>query len=354
MSYSDHAEKHERCPALPASLPQVLLNWYDQNARALPWRKDTDPYHVWISEIMLQQTGVAVVKDYYARFLQAFPTIDDLAAADEQRVTKLWEGLGYYSRARNIMKAARLIVRENGGRFPVTYEKIAALPGIGPYTAGAIASICFNLPVPAVDGNVIRVISRLAGIADEVTESVKKSIVSSLTEIYPAERRGDFTQSLMELGAMVCVPNGTPKCAGCPASALCTAYRDGTVMSLPVKPQKNPKRLQELTVFLLSCGENLALRRRENAGLLAGLWELPNVPGRCNDSEAAVLAGEWGARPSALIKSLHRSHVFTHIKWDMVCYYIECSAMPPCFTWVSRKELLDEYTLPTAFKKFVE
>jgi A/G-specific adenine glycosylase len=302
---------------------------------------------------MLQQTGVSVVKEYYLRFLEAFPTIEALAAADEHKVLKQWEGLGYYSRARSLMKTAQLIVFEYGGRFPDTYEEILKLPGIGPYTAGAIASICFDLSVPAVDGNVVRVIARIAGLHAEVTEALKNSIKASLKEIYPAERRGDFTQSLMELGSVVCVPNGIPKCDACPISGLCKAHRDGTVMSLPAKSQKKAKKQQELTVFLLTCGENIALRRRESKGLLAGLWELPNVSGRLSDHEAIAIAARWGAAPSALTKSLERSHIFTHIKWDMVCYFIECDAMPLCFTWVSRRMLLETYALPTAFKKFL-
>jgi A/G-specific adenine glycosylase len=339
---------------LPRVLPQRLLAWYGQNARLLPWRKDTDPYHVWLSEIMLQQTGVEVVKAYYTRFLEAFPTVEALSAADGQKVLKLWEGLGYYSRARNLIKTARLITGDCGGRFPELIGDIAKLPGIGPYTAGAIASICFNQPTPAVDGNVLRVIARVAGIEDAVTDSVKKRIAASLEAIYPADRRGDFTQSLMELGAVVCIPNGAPNCAYCPVSDICAAFRDGTALSLPVKKQKQAKRLQALTVFLLSCGGSLALRRRADSGLLAGLWELPNVPGILDETEAVTLAADWGVRPLALKKASRRSHVFTHVKWDMLCYTVECAAQPPGFTWVSREALSDTYALPTAFKKLLD
>lgn len=354
MSVSDKEKANKAGPVLPQILPQRLLAWYDQNARPLPWRRDTNPYHVWISEIMLQQTGVEVVKSYYARFLEAFPTIEALAEADEQTVLKLWEGLGYYSRARNLMKTARIIARENGGRFPDTYEEIAKLPGIGPYTAGAIASICFNLPVPAVDGNVVRVVARIAGIDEEVTESVKKRMTASLKMVYPPDRCGDFTQSLMDLGAVVCIPNGAPKCPQCPAADICTANRDGATLSLPVKGRKQAKKQQELTVFLLCCGDNIALRRRESGGLLAGLWELPNVPGILNETGAAALAAQWGVKPRALIKALRRGHVFTHIRWDMLCYVIECASQPPSFTWVSREQLSDTFALPTAFKKLID
>ncbi len=267
---------------------------------------------------------------------------------------KLWEGLGYYSRARNLMKTARIIVRDCGGRFPETQEEIAKLPGIGPYTAGAIASICFNQAAPAVDGNVVRVIARVMGLDDEVTEAVKKRITAALKAIYPLGRRGDFTQSLMELGAVVCIPNGAPKCAGCPVSGICTANRDGTALSLPVKRRKQEKRQEALTVFLLSCGGSIALRRRADSGLLAGLWELPNAPGSLPDTEAVAVAARWGVKPIALKKAFRRSHVFTHIKWDMLCYTIDCAAQPPCFEWVNRRDLSDTYALPTAFRKLVD
>jgi A/G-specific adenine glycosylase len=339
---------------LPRVLPRLLLDWYDKNARALPWRKDIHPYRVWLSEIMLQQTGVEVVKAYYVRFLEAFPTVEALSAADEAQVLKLWEGLGYYSRARNLMKTAQLIVRDCGGRFPETYEALLKLPGIGPYTAGAIASICFNQAAPAVDGNVVRVIARIAGIAEDVTASVRNRINGLLKDIFPAERCGDFSQSLMELGAVVCIPNGAPKCSLCPAADVCAAYRDGTALKLPVKKQKQARRQENLTAFLLSCSGSVALRQREASGLLAGLWELPNVPGLLGEKEAVTLASEWGVKPRALIKAMRRSHVFTHVKWDMLCYVIECAGQPDCFTWVSREQLSETYALPTAFRKLVE
>jgi A/G-specific adenine glycosylase len=340
--------------ALPAGLPRLLLSWYDRNARPLPWRRDRDPYHVWISEVMLQQTGVEAVKKYYGRFLEAFPTVGALAEAGEQALLKLWEGLGYYTRAKNLQRAARHIVREYGGRFPDSYEAIAALPGVGPYTAGAIASICFDLPTPAVDGNVIRVITRIAGISDTVTEAVKKRIGDALRAIYPPERRGDFTQSLMELGAVVCVPNGPPKCDSCPAHALCRARKDGTALSLPVKAPKADKRRETRTVFILTCEDRLALRRRDGGGLLAGLWELPNVAGRLDETDAVATAAGWGARPAALLKATERRHVFTHVRWDMTCYHIRCRKQAPDFIWATPDELQRTYPLPTAFKKCLD
>jgi A/G-specific adenine glycosylase len=340
--------------ALPPELPRLLLDWYDRNARPLPWRRDRDPYRVWVSEVMLQQTGVEVVKEYYARFLEVFPTVERLAEADEAVLLKLWEGLGYYARARNMQKAARTVCDEYGGNFPDTYEALRLLPGVGPYTAGALASICFDLPAPAVDGNVVRVVTRVAGIRDEITDDVKKSIGTALRAVYPQKRRGDFTQSLMELGAVVCLPNGAPKCGICPIAGLCTAKRDGDAAALPIKPKKQPKRQEEHTVFLLKCLGGTALRRREGAGLLGGLWELPNVPGLLGEAEAVGQASRWGVRPAELKKATRRSHVFTHIRWDMVCYEIECLEPAAEFTWAGDGALRDTYSLPTAFRKFLE
>lgn len=224
---------------LQHALPRILLEWYDQNARLLPWRKDCIPYHIWLSEIMLQQTRVEVVKTYYTRFLEEIPTVEELAQTDEQKLLKLWEGLGYYSRARNLQKTARRIVDEYVGHFPETYEQLLKLPGVGPYTAGAIASICFGQPVPAVDGNVLRVISRIMGLDDRVKASEgKKLITASLVEIYPKDRSGDFTQSLMELGATVCLPKGTPKCRICPVSTFCKAFQNNTGLHWSGKQNK--------------------------------------------------------------------------------------------------------------------
>lgn len=340
--------------ALPPELPGILLAWYDQNARPLPWRADGDPYRVWVSEIMLQQTVAEVAARYYPYFLEAFPTVQALAEADLQALLKLWEGLGYYARARNMHKAARVICENYGGVFPNTYDALRRLPGVGGYTAGAVASICFNLPTPAVDANVARVVARIAGITEEITAAVKTRMENALRDIYPADRTGDFTQSLMELGALVCIPNGAPRCSQCPVSSLCAAYRDGTALSLPVKKRKPEKRREERTVFLLSSDGRLALRRRDGAGLLGGLWELPNVPGMLTEAEAVAQAESWGVVPEALKKAVRKSHAFTHIRWDMVCYELECRKTVPTFFWVARHGLQKSYPLPTAFKKFID
>jgi A/G-specific adenine glycosylase len=342
-------------PEIPRELPNILLEWYDGNARPLPWRNDCVPYHIWLSEIMLQQTRVETVKTYYMRFLEEIPTIEALANIDEEKLLKLWEGLGYYSRARNLQKTAKLILSEYGGHFPCTYEQLLKLPGVGAYTAGAIASICFGQPTPAVDGNVLRVISRIAGIYENVDiPAVKKSITASLAKIYPTDRSGDFTQSLMELGATICLPRGTPKCHICPSVKFCKAIQDNSVLDLPIKQIQKAKKIQVITLFVFSCKENIAIHHRKKEGLLAGLWEFPNVHEKLDEQQAIGLAAKWKTKPVSLTKSSQRVHVFTHIKWYMTCYYIDCSAQPTCFTWADHASLLKTYPLPTAFKMFLE
>lgn len=340
---------------LNRDLTQILLDWYAKNARDLPWRRDTDPYRVLVSEIMLQQTRAEVVKGYFERFLAALPTLSALADADEEKVNKLWEGLGYYSRARNLQKAARVVVREMGGVFPDTYDQLRKLPGVGPYTAGAVASICFRRPTPAVDGNVLRIAARIAGITEPVDlPETKKRVTDVLAALYPSEATGAFTQALMELGATVCLPNGAPKCEICPVAALCHARNTGTVAHYPVRLKKHPRREQKVTVFMLTCCGMAAIRQRPKRGLLAGLWELPNVPEVLNEQQALDRAVEWGAAPTRLVKSVARTHVFTHILWNMTCYFIECAAQPEAFVWADGKTIAEVYAVPSAFRMFFE
>ncbi len=340
--------------ALYRALPSLLLPWYRLHARPLPWRRDREPYHVWVSEIMLQQTRAEVVKDYYLRFLQAFPDVQALAAAPEERLLKLWEGLGYYSRARNLQKAARMVVFERGGSFPDTYGELLTLPGVGPYTAGAIASICFERPVPAVDGNVLRILARMLALSEPIdAPAVKKRIARSLAAVYPEEDRGAFTQSLMELGATVCLPAGPPRCALCPLSPLCAAFQAGAALDFPKRREKKSRKAEKITVFLLSCRGKLAVRRRGESGLLAGLWEFPNEEGELSEQQALNLAARWGAAPLRLTKSQRRTHIFTHIKWEMTAYFIDCAAEASFFTWAEASELSKTYPLPTAFKMFL-
>lgn len=338
---------------LPQQLPERLLEWYAADHRDLPWRRDREPYHVWLSEVMLQQTRVEAVKGYYRRFLAELPDIPALAACPPDRLAKLWEGLGYYSRMRNLQKAAQVIVSAHGGVFPREYDAIRALPGVGDYTAGAIASICFGLPEPAVDGNVLRVLSRVTDDAAPVTDAaVKREYAARLREIYPAGRCGDFTQSLMELGATVCGPNSQPQCALCPLASLCLARANGTALLRPVKAPKKEKRTEEKTVFILRCGTRIAVRRRPEQGLLAGLWELPNVDGKCSAQQALAQAERWGVHPRELCRSSEKTHIFTHIRWELRGFYIECTEAAPLFTWVDPARFRQDIALPTAFRIF--
>jgi len=335
-------------------LPEALLPWFDKEKRELPWRQDRQAYHVWLSEIMLQQTRVEAVKGYYSRFLAALPTIAELAEADDELLHKLWEGLGYYSRVRNLKKAAKIIMEEHGGIFPEDYRKVLALPGIGPYTAGAICSICYDTPTPAVDGNVLRVLSRICNDSTPIDDaSHKKKVQQRLAQIYPA-RAGDFTQALMELGATVCGPNRPPCCQECPCKAFCRGHLSNVAEKLPVRLPKKDKRQEERTVFVFSCGEDYALCKRPDTGLLAGLWELPNVSGRLSMEVGLQIAEEWGLRPRQLLRQVERHHIFTHIHWKMQGLYIEVAEKSGEFSWFSGEELQKQIALPTAFRQFLE
>ena len=333
-------------------LPGLLLPWYQQNKRDLPWRQDRDPYRVWLSEIMLQQTRVEAVRGYYARFLETLPTVQALADCDEALLLKLWEGLGYYNRARNLQKAAK-IVAEAG--FPDTYEGLLALPGIGEYTAGAVASICFDRPAAAVDGNVLRVLSRFLADPTPITDpTVKKRAKAQLEAVYPTEQPGIFTQAVMELGATVCVPNGPPKCGNCPLNGQCKAFLEGKTALFPVKAQKKARKAEKRAVFLLRCGDRLALEKRPARGLLAGLWQLPNVTGPLTPEQAAKQAADWGTEPHDLLSVRQKKHIFTHITWEMEGFELTCGREDPRFVWATPAQLEQDYALPTAFRQFLE
>ena len=335
-------------------LSQVLPPWYRANKRDLPWRRDKEPYHVWLSEIMLQQTRVEAVKGYYARFLDALPTIAHLAACDDDSLHKLWEGLGYYSRVRNLKKAAIKIMEEHGGVFPGEYEAIRALPGIGDYTAGAICSICFDKKEPAVDGNVLRVVSRILEDATPIDLPAQKKKVNQLLKaVYPDEA-GEFTQALMELGATLCGPNWKPRCEECPCKDFCGGAIHGTAEQFPVKSPKKEKRVEERTVFILSCDGRYAIRKRPGTGLLAGLWEFPNVPGKLETEGALAQAESFGLRPREVYRQVERKHIFTHIRWEMRGVYLEVAEAGGEFAWLTAQEIEKEAALPTAFRQFWE
>lgn len=335
-------------------LPAPLLGWYDTHHRRLPWREEVSPYRTWVSEIMLQQTRVTAVLPYFDRFMAALPTVEALAAAPEEQLMALWQGLGYYSRARHLQKAARVIIECHGGVFPDTYEALLTLPGIGDYTAGAIASIAFGQRVPAVDGNVLRLAARLTGCDDNVLEpAVRARFRQWMAEVIPAGRPGAFNQALMDLGALVCLPGGAPLCGDCPVQSLCTACAQGLQRRLPVREKKSGKRTQPLTVFLLRQDNALAVRRRPEKGLLAGLWEFPNVPGALSEPQAAAQLTQWNIIPHQWGKTFSEKHIFTHLVWEMTVYTLDIRGDIP-HDWSWRTDTAPEaYPMPTAFTKLL-
>ncbi len=336
------------------ALPGLLEPWYQENKRDLPWRRDKEPYHVWLSEIMLQQTRVEAVRGYYARFLENLPTVEALSLCPDDQLHKLWEGLGYYSRVRNLKKSATVIQTQYQGRFPQNHAQVLDLPGIGEYTAGAICSICFNLPTPAVDGNVMRLLSRLLGDDTPIDDpKQKKYIQNLLAQVYP-ENAGDFTQALMELGATLCGPNRKPECDGCPCKGVCIAYALGIQETLPVKNPKRGRREEEKTLFIACCNGKYALQKRPDSGLLAGLWQFPNVPGKLEPQQALEEAKAMGLAPKDILRVLDKEHIFTHIRWDMRGVYLVAKEQCPAFTWLTAQEIQTQAALPTAFRQFWE
>ncbi len=372
-----------------------LMEWFKDNARILRWRSDPRPYYVWISEIMLQQTRVEAVKAYFDRFIESLPDIKALAECPEEKLLKLWEGLGYYNRVRNLQKAARPVMEEYEGKLPDSYVKLQRLPGIGSYTAGAIASIAYGKPAPAVDGNVLRVLKRLTGSRDDITKPVVKKeaelLFGALAEwvAQTGRRPGDLNQALMELGATVCLPNGKPSCESCPAESLCRIAKGEEWREIPVKPVKKSRRIEERTVFVilqkaakesrtsdktgteesktedrtkdrkklfLENGERIGLCRRPEKGLLAGLWELPNLEGKLSFKEAEkCLAEEFELEAVELVELGEAKHIFSHVEWRMVGYAVriaECTKILPPIQMVTGEELAEEYSLPSAFEAY--
>lgn len=307
---------------LDSIVPSLLL-WFSETARELPWRSDPTAYHVWVSEIMLQQTRVEAVKPYYARFMEALPDIRALAGCPEERLLKLWEGLGYYNRVRNMQKAAADVMERYGGELPSDFEELLTLPGIGRYTAGAIASIAYGRAAPAVDGNVLRVVSRICGNEEDIgKQSVRLLFEKELMRILPAQAPGTFNQALMELGAVVCVPNGAPLCAKCPVRDACFAFETGRQQELPVKAAKKQRRVEERTVLVIRDGERTVIRQRPKKGLLAGLYELPNYPGFLSSDEALALVRSEGWEPVRIKKLEKAHHIFSHVEWRMEGYLV--------------------------------
>lgn len=335
-----------------------LVEWFRENRRDLPWRRRMNAYRVWISEIMLQQTRVEAVKPYYERFLEELPDVKTLAEVPEERLLKLWEGMGYYNRARNLKAAAVQIMEEFGGRFPDRYEEIRSLKGIGSYTAGAIASFVYNIPKPAVDGNVFRVVTRLLADPDDITKaSTRTKIEALLEEVIPRDAAGDFNQSLIELGAIVCLPNGEPKCAECPVRHLCRSFAEGTQMEYPVKKKAKERRIEKRTVFLFCDGGAVAIRKRKSTGLLAGMYEFPNVEGHLKRQEAIDYARSLGLAPVRVKKLESAKHIFSHVEWHMTGYEILVDElekeMKDNVIFAGRDELEEKYPMPSAFETYL-
>ena len=326
--------------------------WYAACRRVLPWREDPTPYHTWIAEIMLQQTRIEAVIPYYTRFLEELPDIPSLAAVSEDRLMKLWEGLGYYSRARNLKKAAEKLMEEYGGELPASADELRKLPGIGDYTAGSIASISFGLPEPAVDGNVLRVMTRVLACPEDIAKApVRRKTAELLRDAYPAGREaGILTEGIMELGETVCLPNAAPLCGVCPLRAICLAHLQGEELSYPVKSGPLKRRIEEKTVFLLRCGDRYALRRRPERGLLAGLWEFPNAEGHLTEEEAIRQVSGWGLQAEDIVSCGEAKHIFTHVEWQMTGYLVSCAEEGAGFQWCSTEEIDRLYSLPTAFR----
>ncbi len=345
-----------------AAIVKPLLRWFAARQRPLPWRDDPRPYYVWISEVMLQQTRVAAVLPYFDRFVAALPDVAALAAVEDDVLLKLWEGLGYYSRARNLKKAAGIIEAEYGGVIPAEAAELQRLPGIGRYTAGAVSSIAYGRRVPAVDGNVLRVAARLQGDERDIAqESTKRAVEAQMAEIIPPDAAA-FNQALMELGALVCLPRGAARCGECPLAGLCVACRQGRVADLPVKAAKKERRTEERTVLLIQGPAGIAVDRRPARGLLAGLWELPNLAGHLTRREVTALARGQGWQVKRLRKLPAARHVFTHIEWRLIGWRIELaenggqtaagSTLPP-LTWAAPGELAARYGIPAAFHHYL-
>lgn len=353
---------------------EPLLAWYDGGRRVLPWREEPTPYRVWVSEIMLQQTRVEAVKPYFERFMQALPDTKALADVEEETLLKLWEGLGYYNRARNLQRAAVLIEQKHGGRLPSDYEVLLTLPGIGRYTAGAISSIAYGKRAPAVDGNVLRVLSRVsADDGDILSEAVKRRTEAALLQIMPSERAGDFNQALMELGAMVCIPNGMPKCEQCPWHTFCEARIQNRIAELPKKAPKKPRTIEEKTILVIRDANKAAIRKRPAKGLLAGLYEFPSMEGYRTEEEVLAYLKELGLSPLRIQPMEQAKHIFTHKEWHMKGYVIRVDELAgrdmdvpsgetkvkrtagrQDFLFVEPKETEEQYPIPSAFAAYTK
>lgn len=361
----DSLQIDEAVPVVIDSLDRIaepLLAWYDRGRRILPWREEPTPYHVWLSEIMLQQTRVEAVKPYYERFLKELPDIESLAGVEEEKLLKLWEGLGYYNRARNLKKAAMQIVIDYDGVMPGTYEELVKLPGIGSYTAGAVSSIAFGNPVPAVDGNVLRILARLRMDDRDILDAkVKKAVEEELAVVMPTDRPGDFNQALMELGAMVCIPNGMAKCEECPWKELCQARKEDRVLEFPKKAPKKPRSVEEKTILVLQDAEKVALHKRPAKGLLAGMYEFPWLEGHRSEKQVLEYLEEMGMKAIRIRKLEPAKHIFSHKEWHMTGYAVRVDELAGLgmdkkepFLFIDPAETKDKYPIPSAFAAYAD
>jgi A/G-specific adenine glycosylase len=339
------------------SFQNQLLNWYDKSARTLPWRDFPTPYRVWISEIMLQQTRVDTVKPYFEKFIQEVPDIETLANISEDHLLKLWQGLGYYNRGLNLKKAAQLVLEKFNGEIPKNIDDLKKLPGIGDYSAGAIASIAFGERATAVDGNVLRVMARITSNTRDVLEpKVKKFFKDEVFELLPAKRVGDFNQALMELGATICIPNGKPHCKACPMANLCEAYQTGIEQNIPVKTPKNKRRVEKKTVFLMECNDFIGIRRRKGEGLLPNLWEFPNEEDHLTIEECEKYLKKWDMSIQKIQPLPKSKHIFTHIEWDMIGYHVFFNSIDDKLeiTWSTKNDIKEKFSIPSAFKTYLK
>lgn len=346
-----------------SAIPKPLLKWYDNNRRILPWREKPTPYRVWVSEIMLQQTRVEAVKPYFERFMKRLPDIEALAYADEEELLKLWEGLGYYNRVRNLKKAALQIMEEYGGQMPEEYEELRRLKGIGSYTAGAISSIAYGHAVSAVDGNVLRVLSRIREDNRSVSDTkVKAAVEKELLQVVPKDRPGDFNQAMMEIGACVCIPGGAPHCEECPLSQLCRAYHNGTQLEFPHKDKAKARSIEEKTVLIIRDEGKVAVRKRGSKGLLAGMYEFPSMQGHCTAEQVASYLADNGMKILRITPLEEAKHIFTHKEWHMKGYMVRVDELEPKsskeaeldWLYIEPDKTREKYPIPSALEAYTK
>lgn len=337
-----------------------LMEWYDRNKREMIWRDHFDPYYIWLSEIMLQQTRIEAAKEYFVRFTDELPDIRRLAQVSEERLMKLWEGLGYYNRARNLKKAAEIVMQDYGGKLPADFDALLALPGIGPYTAGAIASIAFGIKAPAVDGNVLRVVMRYLACDDDISKvSVRRKVEQRILDVMP-DRPGDFNQAVMELGEVICIPNGAPLCSQCPIQDTCQARACGCPEKYPQRAEKKPRRSERRTVVVMEYRGGIAIRRRPEKGLLAGLYEFPSLDGWMPLEDMGEQMRQWGIEEAHILSMGEATHIFSHVEWHMRGIHVrieednDVRGLPGDVIFVTKEELERKYMLPVAFHMYLK